>query len=153
MERRRARVAVGITLTIAVLAVMARDYVLIEIALGSIAIFFIAWGKDSRGTEAIIGRLPKGKYLLKFLEQIDSILSPRDREYDQHIREIIIGYRDDLRKALRLLWTTRNPYKITSQQWDQFFQDCLVDSPSNNRGEVKAELRDIVGRVLDELGA
>ena len=153
MERRRARVTVGITLTIAVLAVMARDYLLIEIALGSVAIFFIAWGMDGPGTEAFIGRLPSGKYLLRFLEQIDLILSPRDREYDQHIRGVIIGYHDDSRKALRLLLATRNPYKITSQQWDQFFQDCLVDSPSNNRGGVKAELRDIVGRVLDELGA
>jgi hypothetical protein len=143
----------GITLTVTVLAVVARDYLLVEVALVSVAIFFIVWGMNSRRTEAFIGGLLGGKYLLKFLEQIDLLLLPRDHEYEPHIRGVIIGYGNDLQKALRRLLKTRNPYDLTSQEWERLFRDCLVDSPFNNRGDVKAELRDIVGRVLDELGA
>jgi membrane-associated protease RseP (regulator of RpoE activity) len=143
----------GLTLAIAVFAVMARDYLWAEVVLGSLAIFFITWGMNSRGTEMFIGGLPLGKYMLKLLEQIDSVLSPHDHEYERHIRGVIIGYDNNLQKALRRLLKTRNPYDLTSQEWEQFFRDCLVDSPFNNRGGVKAELRDIVGRVLDEIGA
>jgi hypothetical protein len=149
----RDRTTLGIALAVAGIAVMGREFPWIAIPLELFAIFLIIWGREGRRTEAFIGRLPAGGYMLKVLEQLDLILSPRDRDYEQQIRMVITGYRDDLRMALRILWTTRNPNNITSQQWDQFFRDCLVDSPSNNRGSMKAELRDIVGRVLDELGA
>jgi hypothetical protein len=152
MERQRAKIALGNTLVIAVLVVMARDFHFIEIAIVLVGLFFIVWGRDSHGTEAFIGRLRGGKYVLKFLDQIDLILSPRDREYDQHIRGVILGYDNNLQKALRRLLKTRNPMDLTGQEWEQIHRDRLVDSPSNNRGPVKAELRYIVNRVLDELG-
>jgi hypothetical protein len=85
--------------------------------------------------------------------KLAEVLNAGDLEYEQHIRGIIIGYGNDLQKALRRLLKTRNANNLTSQEWERFFKDCLIDSPSNNRGPVKAELRGIVGRVLDELGA
>jgi hypothetical protein len=102
---------------------------LIEIALESIAIFFIVWGMNSRGTEAFIGNLPGGKYVLKILEQIDLLLSPRDLEYEQRIREVIIGYDNDLRKALHGLLKTRNPFDLTSQEWERFFKRLFGGFP------------------------
>jgi hypothetical protein len=85
--------------------------------------------------------------------KLAEVLNAGDLEYEQNIRGIIIGYGNDLQKALRRLLKTRNANNLTSQEWERFFKDCLIDSPSNNRGPVKAELRGIVGRVLDELGA
>jgi hypothetical protein len=98
MER-RARIALGFGLALAALAAMARDFPLVEILLVFLAIFFVVWGRASRGTEALISQLPGGKYVLKALEQIDLILSPRDREHDQHIRETIIAYSPELRAS------------------------------------------------------
>jgi Mg2+/Co2+ transporter CorC len=134
-----------------VLTVMARGFLFVEIALGLVAIFFIVWGIAPEDTESVISRLIGRKYARKCLRNIDLIWSPRDRTYDEHIRTLIIGYNDDLQKALRKLMITRNPMDLTSQQWERFHADRLVDS-NHNRGPVKNELRDIIGWTLDDLG-
>ena len=153
MERRRARITVGVTLAIMVLAVMARHFLLAEKALGLVAIFFIVWGRWNRGTEAFIRRLPCGKYALKFLEQIDLILSPRDREYDQHIRAVITAYNSDMQDSLRIVLRTRNSSRVPPHHGATFTDDGLIEYPRNGPGRIKPELRYIVERALNELGA
>jgi hypothetical protein len=59
---------------------MGREFPWIAIPLELFAIFLIIWGREGRRTEAFIGRLPAGGYMLKVLEQLDLILSPRDRD-------------------------------------------------------------------------
>ena len=54
--------------------------------------------------------------------------------------------------SLRILFDTRTPGRIDAQQWQRFFDDGITDSDAHIRGPVKTELRDIVGRVLDDLG-
>ena|SRR5271166_2636343 len=148
----RDRITFALVLLVMVLSVIGRAYPWIAIPITLFAVFLLVWGREGRRTEAVIGALPLGNYLLKALKQLDLILSPRDLEYEQQIKVIITEYDDGLRKALRVLWKTRNPNNIGIEQWSRFFKDSLVESPSNNRGGVKAELREIVGRVLDDLG-
>ncbi len=152
-DGRRSRITVGVTFAIAVLAVMARDFQLIELALGLVAVFFIVWGRWNRETEAFIGRLPCGKCALKFLEQIDLILSPRDREHDQHIRAVISAYNSDIRASLRIVLRTRNSSRVLAHHLAPFTADGLIEYPQNGPGQIKPELRYIVERTLSELGA
>src|SRR6266567_7298735 len=148
----RDRITLGIALFVAGLAVIGPQFPWIEIPLWLFAVFLVLWGRAPRRTEAFIGHLPGGEYVLKALEQLDLVLSPRDREYEQRIRAIIIAYTDDLRGSLRKLWHARNSSQIPAQHLNQFTVDGLIEYPHNGPGWIKLELRDTVNRVLDELG-
>ena len=63
----------GITLAIAVIAGLAS--VLLAVLLLVLAVLFIAWGQAPERTEAFVGSLPYGSYLLKGLAQSDLILT------------------------------------------------------------------------------
>jgi hypothetical protein len=75
-----ARITLGLAIGIAVLATMAREYVLLQLLLAIFAVFLVVWGRAERRTEEFIGWLPGGSYALKVLNQLDSIISPRDQE-------------------------------------------------------------------------
>jgi O-antigen ligase len=65
----------GITLAIAVIAGLAS--VLLAVLLLVLAVLLIAWGQAPERTEAFVGRLPYGNYLLKELAKLDLTLSDR----------------------------------------------------------------------------
>jgi hypothetical protein len=65
----------GITLAIAVIAGLAS--VLLAVLLLVLAVLFIAWGQAPERTEAFVGRLPYGNFLLKELAKLDLMLSDR----------------------------------------------------------------------------
>jgi hypothetical protein len=93
-----------------------------------------------------------GRHLLRGLEQIDLLLVPQDREYNQHIRSIIQGYDAEWRRALRVLYRTRNTNSV-APYLSRFVADGFIEYPKDGPGWIKPELRDIVGRALDEFGA
>jgi hypothetical protein len=62
--------------TVAVLAAVASAG-WIAVLLYVLAAFLIAWGLEPKRTEAFVGRLPYGNYLLKALAKLDSMLSDR----------------------------------------------------------------------------
>jgi hypothetical protein len=105
-----------------------------------------------RGTEKIIGGLPGGGWVLKGLDRLDLLLSPRDLDYEQHLEAIILAYDDDSKKSLRTLWKTRKPTDIHFGHWTAFDKDQLVQHTDNVMGPVKPELRDLVDRVLTKAG-
>jgi hypothetical protein len=146
----RDRITLGLGLIVAVLAMAAREYVWLQIPLAAFAVFLIVWGREGKRTEAFVSRLPGGSYALKTLEQLDLVLSPRDREYEQHRKNIIIGYDDDQRKALRELWRTRNTSH--NPHLDRFVKDGWIEYPKDGPGWIKPELMAVVGRTLDERG-
>jgi hypothetical protein len=149
----KGRITFGLALLLAVLAVIGRAHPWIAVPMTLFAVFLLVWGREGRRTETMIGGLPGGYYLLKALRQLDLIISPRDVAYEQHIRETVTKYDDGERGSLRILLATRTPSRINAQQWQRFFDDGIADSDAHIRGPVKTELRDIIGRVLDELGA
>jgi hypothetical protein len=65
----------GITLAIAVIAGLAS--VLLAVLLLVLAMLLIAWGQAPERTEAFVGRLPYGNFLLKELAKLDLMLSDR----------------------------------------------------------------------------
>lgn len=146
------RITMGLALLVTAIAVIGRAIPVISVPLILFAVFLIIWGREPRATEVFIGGLPLGNYILKGLGQIDSILTPRDREFDQYIKSIIKGYDANLLKSLRVLYLTRNARNISPVHWDQFNQDTLVDYPHAGPSAIKTDLRVIVGRTLDELG-
>ena len=70
----RKTITLGIALAVAVLATVA-SATWVAVLLFVLAAFLIAWGMEPKRTEAFIGRLPFGNYLLKALAKLDSILS------------------------------------------------------------------------------
>jgi hypothetical protein len=149
----RARIAMGLAFLVTGLAVIGRAIPWIALPLELFAVFLIVWGIEPRATEAIIGKLSFGRYILKGLEYIDSVLSPRDREYDQHIQAVITAYNDDLRASLRTVFRTRNSSRILADHLNRFVADGLIEYPKDGPGWIKPELRRVVSRTLDELGA
>lgn len=147
----RARITLGIAVGIAVLAMMAREHVLLQLLLAIFAVFLILWGRAERRMEAFIGGLRGGSYALKVLNQLDLIISPRDQEYDKYIKAIIIGYDDDLKASLRTLFITRNSSRISANHLSRFIADGFMEFPKDGPGSIKEELRVIVRRTLDEL--
>jgi hypothetical protein len=135
------------------LAVIGRAIPWVSVPLLLLAVFVIIWGKEQRATEAFVKNLPMGQYILAALDTFDSVLMPRDRECNEHIRIIIEGYDVDLRKALRTLYRTRNTSRVVSQHLSKFVADGFIEYPKDGPGWIKPELRDIVGRTSDDLGA
>jgi hypothetical protein len=148
----RARITLGLALVITVLAVIGRAYPVVALPLLAAAIFLIVWGRAGRATEQVIGSLPGGGYILKFLHQIDLIISPRDQEFERHLKSLIAGYPLVVRASLAKLTQTRSGASVDSSHWQQFRHDGLVDHPHSGPGPIKEDLREMVGRILDELG-
>jgi len=67
------RTKLGITVAVAVLVGLTS--VSLAVLLLVLAVFLIAWGQDPKRTEAFVGSLPYGSYLLKGLAQSDLILT------------------------------------------------------------------------------
>jgi hypothetical protein len=73
MGGRKQIITLGIALAIAVLAAVA--VVWIAVPLLVVAGLLFAWGLEPKRTEAFVGRLPSGDYLLKGLAKLDLIIS------------------------------------------------------------------------------
>jgi len=69
---------------------------------------------------------------------------------EEYFREILRGYSPEARRRLRQLNTTEDPRSVLDEEWVQYFRDGLVETTHSGRGGVRAELRDLVGRLLDE---
>jgi hypothetical protein len=74
MANRKKTITLGIALAVAVLATVA-SATWVTVPLFVLAALLIAWGMEPKRTEAFIGRLPFGNYLLKALAKLDSIIS------------------------------------------------------------------------------
>ena len=81
----------------------------LAIVLALLGVFFVIWGREQRATEAYLREMPFGPHILKTLDVIDSILTPRDPELERHVREVIANYDPDTKAALRTLYHTRRP--------------------------------------------
>jgi hypothetical protein len=86
VQLERDRTTLGIALLLAAAAVIGRAYPLISVLLIMLAVFFIAWGRNQHRIEALVGRLPAAPRLLKYLNQLDRIISPRD---EQHAKKLL----------------------------------------------------------------
>ena len=73
MANRKQTITLGIALAVAAVASAAWIAVLLFV----LAAFLIAWGLEPKRTEAFVGRLPYGNYLLKALAKLNSMLSDR----------------------------------------------------------------------------
>jgi hypothetical protein len=158
------RAKLGIIIVVAVLAGLASVW--IAVLLLVLAALLIAWGQAPERTEAFFKRLPGGNYLLKALARIDLILWPpdlgqkdlvqqdlqvdlaqedkEDLAQEEYFRAILRGYSPLDRRNLRRLRITGNPKSVLEEEWEQYFQDGLVE------GGVRPELRELIGRLLDE---
>jgi hypothetical protein len=74
MANRKRMITLGIAMVVAILATIVRA-ALLAVLLFALAAFLIAWALDPKRTEAFVGRLPLGNYLLKALAKLDSIIS------------------------------------------------------------------------------
>ena len=144
----RDRTKLGIALAGAVLAGLASVWVAVLLLV--LAVFLIVWGQEPKRTEAFVGRLPYGNYLLKALAQLDLILSPRDLKQEEHFRAILLGYGPLARQYLRQLRITGNPKSVLEGNWQQFFRDGLVEHLHSGPGGIRPELREMIGRLLVE---
>jgi Flp pilus assembly protein TadB len=73
MAGRKQIITLGIAVAVAVLAAIAGS-VWIALPLLVIAALLFAWGLEPKRTEAFVGRLPYGNYVLKALAKLDSML-------------------------------------------------------------------------------
>ena len=76
MANRKKTITLGIALAVAVLGTVA-NATWITVLLFVLAAFLMAWGMQPKRTEAFVGRLPWGNYLLKALAKLDLMLSGR----------------------------------------------------------------------------
>ena len=76
MANRRKTITLGVALVVAALATVA-SAAWITVLLFMLAAFLMAWGMQPKRTEAFVGRLPWGNYLLKALAKLDLMLSGR----------------------------------------------------------------------------
>ena len=77
MANRKKTITLGIALAVAVLGTVA-NATWITVLLFVLAAFLMAWGMQPKRTEAFVGRLPWGNYLLKALAKLDLMLSGRN---------------------------------------------------------------------------
>ena len=77
MANRKKPIMLGIVLAVAVLATVV-SAAWITVLLFVLAAFLMAWGMEPKRTEAFVGRLPWGNYLLKALAKLDLMLSGRN---------------------------------------------------------------------------
>jgi len=148
----RDRITLALAIVIALLGPLASTMPWIIFPTGLLAVFLILWGRESQRTESAIGKVPNvGPFLLRGLHQLDSILSPRDEEFEQHPRKPIGSYDSKQRAKLYELWRTRNPASIANvPYWQRFNADGLVDHHSGQPGAIKNDIREALGRILKE---
>jgi hypothetical protein len=178
------RTKLGVTVAIAVLAGLTSVWIAVLVLV--LAALLIAWGQASERTEAFIGGLPGGNYLLKALARIDRIFWPTDlsqkdlvqeepeelareelaREelgqedtaqddegnlaQEEYFREILRGCSPEARRRLRQLNITGDAKFVLDAEWVQDLRDGLVETTHSGRGGVRSELRELIGRLLDE---
>ena len=75
MGTRKQTITLGIAFAIAILAMFVP--VLMALPLFVVAALLIAWALQPEGTEAFIGRLPYGNYVVRALAKLNSMLSGR----------------------------------------------------------------------------
>jgi hypothetical protein len=158
------RSKLGITVAIAVLAGLTSVWIAVPLLV--LAALLIARGQAPERTEAFVGRIPGGNSLLKALARIDLILWPPDLGQkdlvqedlqvalaqedkgdlvqEEYFRAILRGYSPLARRNLRHLRLTGNPKSVLEEEWEQYFQDGIVE------GGVRPEWRELIGRLLDE---
>ena len=73
MAGRKQTITLGIALGVAVLAALASVWIAVPLLV--VAGLLFAWGLEPKRTEAFVGRLPSGDYLLKGLAKLDLIIS------------------------------------------------------------------------------
>jgi hypothetical protein len=73
MAGRKQTITLGIAMAGALLAAV--TVVWIAVPLLVLAVLLFAWGLEPKRTEALVGRLPLGNYLLKALAKLDLIIS------------------------------------------------------------------------------
>jgi len=78
MASRRESITVGIALAVGVLAAVAGAFVWIAVPLLMLAGLLFTWALEPKRTEAFVGRLPYGDYLLKALAKLDLMLPDRE---------------------------------------------------------------------------
>jgi Flp pilus assembly protein TadB len=76
MADKRKTITLGIAVAIAVLAAVVNT-AWVAVLLFVLAALLIAWGLQPKRTEAFVGRLPYGNYVVKALAKLDLILSGR----------------------------------------------------------------------------
>lgn len=135
----------------AVLAMIIREWQWLSVLVILFGLFLIIWGRLPSETENFIARLPGGETLSKGLDQLDTILVPRERDLEQHLREIIERYDASRRAALKQLIITRNAY-LVGTDWTVFNQDGLVVGTFNGPGPVRDEFREPIKRILRDFG-
>jgi hypothetical protein len=74
MANRKKTITLGIALAVAVLATVV-SATWIAVLLFLLAALLVAWGLQPKRTEAFVGRLPGGNYVLKALANLDLIIS------------------------------------------------------------------------------
>ena len=164
------RTKLGIAIAVSVIAGLAS--VLLAVLLLVLAVFLIARGQVPERTEAFVRGLPGGNYLQKALARIDLTLGPRELGQEdsasedlqeesahenernlvqeEYFRDILRGYSPTTRRNLRQLRVSGDPKDVLAEEWVQYFQDGLVETTHSGRGGVRAELRELIGRILDE---
>jgi hypothetical protein len=121
----RDRITIGIGLALIVVAAVSREFLWTTFPIAIFAIFLVVWGREGPRTEAFVGRLPGGKYALKVLEQLDMVISPRDKEYEHHIQIIIDDYDHDLQKSLRRIVAHKKFLIYAGQAFEYIYQRRL----------------------------
>ena len=76
MADKRKTITLGIAVAIAVLAAVVNT-AWVAVLLFVLAALLIAWGLQPKRSEAVVGRLPYGNYVVKALAKLDLILSGR----------------------------------------------------------------------------
>jgi hypothetical protein len=80
MQSKRDKTTLGIGVLLVATAMIGKAFPLLSVPLVGLALFFIAWGRDQLRVEAFVGRLPAASYLLKILNHLDLIISPRENQ-------------------------------------------------------------------------
>jgi hypothetical protein len=131
-----------------------------------------AWGQAPKRTEAFVELLPGGNYLLKALARIDLLLWPpglgqrdlaqEDLQEDlahedewiliqeEYFRDILRGYSPTARLTLPELGIAGDQKYVLDEEWKQYFRDGLVETTHSGRGGVRPEVKELIGRLLDE---
>jgi hypothetical protein len=73
MASRKEKITLGIALAVGILGAVLSVW--LAVPLFAIAVLLFWWGLEPQRTEAFIGRLPYGSYLLKALAKLDSTIS------------------------------------------------------------------------------
>ena len=69
---------------------------------------------------------------------------------EEYFRDILRGYSPEARRRLHQLNITGAPRSVLDEEWVKFFRDGLVETTYSGRGGVRQELKELLGRLLDE---